>query len=75
MAGFKAFLADKTLGLERLAAYLTAMCPGALANLLAVLYYGIVKRYARLALYDVLRSRHASIVSRLTARALGVYLR
>jgi abequosyltransferase len=75
MAGFKTFLADRTLGLERLIAYLTATCPGVLANLLAVLYYGIVKRYARLALYDVLRSRHASIVSRLTARALGVYLR
>lgn len=75
MVGFKTFLADKTRGLERLLAYLTAMCPGALANFLAVLYFGVVKRYARVALYDVLRSRHASTVSRLTARGLGVYLR
>jgi hypothetical protein len=75
MAAFKTFLVDKPLGLERVVAYLTALCPGALANFVAVLHHGIMKRHARVALHDMLCSRHASIVSRLAARALGVYLR
>lgn len=75
MAEFKTFLADRALGPYRFRAFLAAVCPAALANLLAVLYYGIVKRHARVALYDVLRSRHAGIGSRLVARALGIFVR
>jgi abequosyltransferase len=75
LAEFETFLADKPLSLQRVMTYLAALCPGALANFLVVLHHGMVKRFARVALYDVLRSRHATVASRLAARALGVLLR
>ena len=52
-----------------------AGCPASLANLAAVIFYGLFKRGARVELYDVLGSRHAKLPSRLAARVLGVNLR
>jgi glycosyltransferase involved in cell wall biosynthesis len=74
MVEFRKYLDGIARGRVRVAAWVMARCPGALANLAAVVYYGLFNRGARVALYDVLRSRHASAISRLAARALGVHL-
>ena len=58
----------------RAAAWLIARCPGVVANLAAVIYFGLFKRDARVDLYDLLHGRHVTASSRLAARALGVYL-
>jgi glycosyltransferase involved in cell wall biosynthesis len=75
MAEFRKYFAGPARGRDRLTAWLTARCPGAWVNLAAVVYFGLFRRGSRVALYDVLRSRHANATSRLAARALGVYLR
>jgi abequosyltransferase len=75
IAEFRKYFAGIASGRARANAWLTARCPGALANLAAVIYFGLFKRGSRVALYEVLRSRHASATSRLAARALGIYLR
>jgi glycosyltransferase involved in cell wall biosynthesis len=75
IAEFRKHLAGVARGRARVRAWLIARCPGIIANLAAVIYFGLFKRGARVALYDVLRSRHAGSPSRLAARALGVDLR
>jgi glycosyltransferase involved in cell wall biosynthesis len=75
MTEFRKFLASLARGRARAVAWLLAHCPAELANLVAVLYFGLFKRRARVELYDVLRSRYAGWASRLAARALGVDLR
>ena len=75
IAEFRRYLAGIARGRVRVVAWLVARCPGALANLAAVAYYGLLKRRSRVALYDVLRSRHAGLASRLAACVLGIRLR
>ena len=75
MAEFRKHLAGLSRGRERVVGWSTARCPAAVANLAAVVYYGLFKRRSRVALYDVLRSRHAGVASRLAARALGILVR
>jgi glycosyltransferase involved in cell wall biosynthesis len=72
MGEFRKYLAGVARGWSRVFAWLAARCPGPLANLAAVIYYGLFKRRSRVAVYDVLRSRHAGVSSRLAARALGI---
>jgi glycosyltransferase involved in cell wall biosynthesis len=74
IAEFRKYLASVARGRARVRAWLIARCPGSVANLAAVIYFGLFKRSARVALYDVLGSRHAGLPSRLAARALGVDL-
>jgi glycosyltransferase involved in cell wall biosynthesis len=73
-AEFRRHLATRARGWSRATAWLSARCPAAVANFAFVLYYGLLKRYARVALYDVLHSRHAGAASRAAARALRIYL-
>lgn len=75
MAEFRKYLTGIARGPARIAAWLIACCPGALANLAAIVYFGLFRRRSRVALYDVLRSRHAGATSRLAACALGIHLR
>jgi len=75
IAEFRKRLAGISRGRTRIAAWLVARCPATLANFAAVVYCGLMKRRSRVALYDVLRSRHAGTATRLAARALGIYLR
>jgi glycosyltransferase involved in cell wall biosynthesis len=70
---FRRYLAGRASGRARLTAWAVACCPGALANLAAIVYFGLFRRRSRVALYDVLRSRHAGAASRLAASALGIY--
>jgi len=75
MAEFRKYLVGIARGRTRIAAWAVARCPRGLANLAAVVYYGLFKRGSRIALYDVLRSRHAGATSRLAACVLGIRLR
>jgi len=72
---FRNHLAGIAHGHARFVAWFVACFPATLANFAAVLYYGLLKRRSRVALYDVLRSRHAGVATRLAARALGIFVR
>lgn len=74
-AEYRKYLAGHARGFALAVAHLAALCPASLANLLVVLYYGSIRRSARVALYDALRSRHAAAASRLAAKVLGVMIR
>lgn len=67
---FRMYLHQKTKGFVFAKAYVAAVFPGVMANLIVVFYYLIFKRSSRLALFDVLQSRYATVVSRLLARTL-----
>jgi abequosyltransferase len=69
---FHKHLSPKVRGLDRAKAYLTAAFPGKAANVIVVLYYLLLKRSARLPLFDVLCSRYATSASRFFARILGL---
>lgn len=69
---FHKYLSSKAKGLARIKAYVAAAFPGKAANLIVVFYYLLFKRSSRLALFDVLCSRYATVASRSFARTLGV---
>lgn len=75
IAEFRTRLAGVCRGYACFVAWFTARCPATLANFVAIVYYGLLKRRSRVALYDVLRSRHAGLPTRLAARALGIFVR
>lgn len=68
---FYKHLSDRARGKTRVMAFLSAACPGALANFIVVFYYVFLKRSAHLPLYDVLLSRHAAWPSRLIVYVFG----
>lgn len=74
IAEFDRFLSDKAHGRARIGARLAALCPGPLANLAAIVFLGLFRRQSRVALYDLLRSRHAGTLSWMAARLLGIRL-
>lgn len=69
---FQKFLSTKVKGASRVKAYLAAIFPGEIANIIVVLYYIFLKRSARLPLFDVLCSRYATATSRFLAHTLGL---
>ncbi|EIL99428.1 glycosyltransferase [Rhodanobacter denitrificans] len=56
---------------KRLLSRVIAVIPPGLANALSSLYCGIFARHARMNIYDLARSPHASFVSRVVARSVG----
>jgi abequosyltransferase len=70
LAVFRKFLASRARGWSRVNAYVAAVFPGTLANLIVVLYYFLLKRKSRLALFEVLCSRYATAASRAIAGML-----
>jgi hypothetical protein len=56
---------------ERLIAYVLSIFPASLANLIMVIYFSLLAKPARMALHDLLFSRNAGMLSRLSARALA----
>lgn len=69
---YQRFLADRTMSpMARLSARLIAMVPPRLANAMSSLYCGLFARHARMNIYDLSRSPHASFVSRAVARWAG----
>lgn len=67
---FKRFIADKTSGIRRLVSQLISCIPAKVAVLVSVLYFSVFNRAAEMMKYDVLRSRHATTMSRWFARLL-----
>lgn len=72
LAEFHKFLSPKAKGLTWVKAYAAAAFPGKVANLIVVFCYLLFKRSSRLALFDVLCSRYATVTSRSFARTVGL---
>ena len=68
---FKKFWQSDVGKFEKIVAYLISIFPASLANLIMVMYFSLSAKPARLALQDLLFSRNAGILSRLSARVLG----
>lgn len=69
---YRRFLADRGSRRERLQAIAVALIPGALANAVVAAYIAWRRRTATVEMHDLLASRHASFISRLMARRLGL---
>lgn len=69
---FNQFISPRTSGLQRAMAHGIAIFPGKLSNIISVFYFMVLNRSARMMQFDLLRSRHASKVSRWLARVLWV---
>jgi abequosyltransferase len=67
---FTKFMVARTRGVNRLMARAISSFPAAVANGIAVLYFVVFNRSARMEQYDLLRSRHATWVSRFLGRFL-----
>ena len=72
MAEYRRFLAPHVSGSYRLTCLAVAMCPAALVNILCSLNCLLRKRGARAEMYSLATGPHASWVSRIAARLLGV---
>ena len=60
---------------ERLIAYVLSIFPASLANLIMVTYFSLLSRPARMAVHDLLYSRNAGPLSRLSARIFNRAIR
>ena len=72
IAEFHRHMVGNIHGVRVWLAYVVALCPAAFVNVLAVAYYGLVRRSARIILYDLLHSPNANGISWLVARTLGL---
>jgi abequosyltransferase len=70
-AVFRKFWPAKAGMLDLTIAYALSVFPASLANMVMVLYFSTVARPSHMALYDLLFSRNASVLSRLVVRVLG----
>lgn len=69
---YQRFLAGCEMSpVARLSARLIALVPARLANAASSLYCALFARHARMNIYDLSRSSHASFVSRIVARSAG----
>lgn len=68
---FKKFWQGDVGKLEKMAAYLLCVFPASLANLVMVTYFALSAQPARMALHDLLFSRNAGLLSRLSACVLS----
>lgn len=67
---FEKFIYPRTDGIKRFMSHGIALFPAAVANIISVFYFTLFHRTERMMQYDLLRSRHASGVSRWLAKAL-----
>ena len=67
---YNKFIATKTIGIAKLLAFIISIFPATVINVAAILYFVIIKKSNQMAHNDLLRSRHASFVSRFAARFL-----
>jgi glycosyltransferase involved in cell wall biosynthesis len=67
---FEKFIYSRTDGIKRFMSHGIALFPGAVANIISVFFFTLFHRTERMMQYDLLRSRHASGVSRWLAMAL-----
>lgn len=69
---FRKFLSAEPLSISIAIAWAVSIFPAKVANFLGVIYYSLRMKSSLYALFDLLRSRHASRFSRLVARFFGV---
>jgi len=67
---FRKFIYSRTGGTKRFMSHGIALFPAAVANIISVFYFMLFNRTERMMQYDLLRSRHASGVSRWLAKVL-----
>jgi hypothetical protein len=67
---FYKFIYPRTAGIKRLVAYSIAVFPATLTNIVSIFYFMIFNRSERTMQFDLLRSRHATAVSRWLAKLL-----
>jgi abequosyltransferase len=72
VAEYYGFIANKINGLTRLMYLFIAIFPASLLNTSISLYYVLMNRNNRRGMYDLLKSRHASWITRTAASILGV---
>lgn len=71
-AEYERYLAALSMtGFKRLMARVIARVPARLANAMSALYCGLFARHARMNIYDLSRSPHATFVARMVARSAG----
>jgi glycosyltransferase involved in cell wall biosynthesis len=72
IAEYRRYLAGQSIAaLPKFASRVIARVPSCIANALASVYCLLVARSARMNIYDLSRSQHASFVSRAVAKAVG----
>lgn len=67
---FEKFIYSRTDGIKRFMSHGIALFPATVANIISVFYFTLFHRTERMMQYDLLRSRHASGVSRWLAKTL-----
>ena len=73
MGEYRRFLVPRSLSfLLRLRCLAVAATPAGLANTLSMLWCALCARNAKMNMYDLARSRHATIISRWLGRAMGL---
>jgi|TARA_R110002074_G_scaffold170005_4_gene332038 glycosyltransferase involved in cell wall biosynthesis len=65
---FNVFVYPKISGISCLSAYFISIFPGVIANIMAVFYFMVFSKTARMMKYDLLRSVYATAVTRWLAR-------
>jgi abequosyltransferase len=72
MHEYHRFLSGKVNGISRGLCIAIAIIPGRIANVLASLYFVVLKRKARIEMTDLLRSRYVTWSTHLAARLMGI---
>lgn len=70
-AEFSKLLSKRATGVMGVMTYVISACPAAVANFIAVFYLCVTNRAGRMGMYELLNSRHASVATKLLARAFG----
>lgn len=65
---FKRFISGRSKGIARAVAFVVAVSPGAIINLVVVSYYSLWHRSDHMMFHDLLRSRHSTTASRFLCR-------
>lgn len=71
---FRKFLAVRSVDRHIIQACIIAVFPARVANTMWVMYYALFQRTARFTLFDLLRSRHSSFVSKWVAAILRIQI-
>ena len=72
MSEYRKFLSEKVSGLLRLQCLFVAIFPAIAMNILISLHCVLINRNAKSAMYSLLKSRHANLVTRFAANILHV---
>ena len=72
LAEYRTFLSGRVTGFSRLLCFLIAVFPAALMNTVISLYLVLMSRTARSGMYSLVKSRHATWITRVAANILGV---